>query len=95
MIISLYPQDSGNMSSWLLGNFNFQVFRELQSSDIIGRYIEKSDQRWHRVGEGSKIWHFGGDVIFEWPPMQICILLVLRPWNLEMEIALKTIKQMR
>ena len=43
MVISLYPQDSGNATFWRLGNINFQVFRELQSPDIIGRYDEKGD----------------------------------------------------
>ena len=37
MIISLYAQDSRNVTSWCLGDINFQVIRELHSPDLIGR----------------------------------------------------------
>ena len=43
MIISLHTQDPGSVTFWRLGNINFQVFRELQTPDIISRYNGKSD----------------------------------------------------
>ena len=43
MIVSLYPKGSGNVTSWRLENINFQIFWELQSSDIVRTYNEKSD----------------------------------------------------
>ena len=42
MIISLYAQDSRNVTSWCLGDINFQVIRELHSPDLIGRPTARS-----------------------------------------------------
>ena len=42
MIFCCYVQDSGNMTSWRLGEINFQVFFELRLLDLIERLTARS-----------------------------------------------------
>ena len=41
MIFSRYVQDSGNVTSWRLGDINFQFFPEVHPLDLFGKLIER------------------------------------------------------